>query len=215
MKTRKMGYSDYGFRDGEAKQLQKYCRRPDFAESFLLKEACQDSNENIADDLYCSIVHGISYNKLTRKKYIPLPEVDFYGYRRKALFLFWEALWYINWGEERHKENNDKGYWKGEYSMTLSRYEQETIINFNAEEDTAELYTADPVWMRKFDKLVERNPEQFKPGQSEKYEGKVIAKRYIFPKRFISIRSKDKKSTMTDGQKEAAAKRMKELRGMC
>lgn len=206
MRVRNTGYHDYGLALEDVKQLQEHCRRPDFAESLLLKEACQDSNENIADDLYCSITQGISYNKLTCKKYIPLPEADFYGYRRKALFLFWEALRYISWGEERHKENNDKGYWKGEYNMAISRCEQETIINFNAEEDTAELYTADPVWMRKLDKLVIQNPEQFKPGRSEKYEGKVIAKRYIFPKRFISIRSKDR--TLTDEQRAGMVARL-------
>lgn len=199
MKTREMGYSDYGLALEDVKQLQEHCRRPDFAESFLLKEACQESNENISGDLYCSITQGISYNKLICKKYIPLPEVDFYGYRRKALFLFWEALRYIRWGEERHKENNDKGYWKGEYSMALSRYEQETIINFNAEEEMAELYTANPVWIRKMDKLIKQNPGYFKSGKSEQYEGKVIAKRYIFPKRLISIRSKDR--TLTDEQR--------------
>ena len=44
MKTRKMGYSDYGFAPGEEKKLIKYCRRSDFAESLLLKDACRDSN---------------------------------------------------------------------------------------------------------------------------------------------------------------------------
>lgn len=34
----------------------------------------------------------------------------------------------------------------------LSKVEMETIISFNAAEDTAELYTADPVWIRKLDK---------------------------------------------------------------
>lgn len=29
----------------------------------------------------------------------------------------------------------------------LSKVEMETIIGFNAAEETAELYTADPVWM--------------------------------------------------------------------
>ncbi|MDO4943129.1 MAG: hypothetical protein Q4E73_09895 [Lachnospiraceae bacterium] len=97
--------------------------------------------------------------------------------------------------------------------MALSRYEQETIVNFNAEEDTAELYTADPVWIRKMDKLIKQNPEQFKRGKSEQYEGKVIAKRYIFPKRFVTIRSKDIERKMTEEQKRAAAERMKGLNG--
>ncbi len=96
-------------------------------------------------------------------------------------------------------------------AYSLSRVEQETIIGLNAAEDTAELYMADPVWIRKMDKLAVQNPEQFKLGRVEKYQGKVIAKRYTFPKRFISIRTKDKVSTITEEQKQAAAERMKML----
>lgn len=92
--------------------------------------------------------------------------------------------------------------------MGLSRYEQEVTIGFNAEEDTAEIYTADPVWIRKLDKLVEGNPEQFKPGSVEKYQGKVISKRYTFPKRFITIRSKDMKRDLTDEQRAEIAARL-------
>lgn len=59
---------------------------------------------------------------------------------------------------------------------------------------------AKPVWMRKLDKLVEQNPEQFKPGRAEICKGQVVAKRYLFPKRFITIRSKDIKRELTDEQ---------------
>lgn len=45
--------------------------------------------------------------------------------------------------------------------MGFLKIEQETQISFNAAEDTAELYTADPVMIRKMNKLVEENPEQF------------------------------------------------------
>ena len=38
--------------------------------------------------------------------------------------------------------------------MQFSRYEQETIINFNAGEETATLYTRDKAIMRKVDALV-------------------------------------------------------------
>ena len=47
--------------------------------------------------------------------------------------------------------------------MRLSRYEKETIILLNAAEDTASIYTADPVWKRKLDKLVEKNPQCYQP----------------------------------------------------
>ena len=46
--------------------------------------------------------------------------------------------------------------------MKLSRYERETIINFNAEEPTATLYTRDPTVMRKLDQLVISFPEVYK-----------------------------------------------------
>ena len=38
--------------------------------------------------------------------------------------------------------------------MKLSRYEQETIVNYNAGEKTATLYTRDKAVMRKLDTLV-------------------------------------------------------------
>lgn len=52
--------------------------------------------------------------------------------------------------------------------MRLSRYEQEVIINFNAEEEHASLYTANSVWIRKMDKLLEQNPDQFRLGRVER-----------------------------------------------
>ena len=94
----------------------------------------------------------------------------------------------------------------------LSRYEREVTIGFNVAEGTAELYPADPVWMRKLDKLVERNPEQVKLGGVEPCKGEVVAKRYSFPKRFITIRSKDVKREMTDEQMAELAERLGKAR---
>ena len=90
----------------------------------------------------------------------------------------------------------------------LSRYEQEVVIGFNAEEDTAELYTADPVWIRKLDRLVEQNPEQFQLDRVDKCQGEIVSKRYTFPKRFVSIRSKDIKRELTDKQKAELVDRL-------
>lgn len=94
----------------------------------------------------------------------------------------------------------------------MTRQEQETVISFNAAEDTAELYTADPVYIRKMDKLTEKNPEQFKLGRVETYQGEIVAKRYIFPKRFLSIRSKDVKRELTEEQRKELAERLKAVR---
>lgn len=94
----------------------------------------------------------------------------------------------------------------------MTRQEQETIISFNAAEDTAELYTADPVYIRKLDKLVKGNPEQFKQRREETYQGEIVAKWYTFPKRFLSIRSKDVKRELTEEQRKELAERLKKAR---
>ena len=95
-------------------------------------------------------------------------------------------------------------------AYSLSRFEQEVSIIFNAGEDVAGLYTADPVWIRKLDKLVSQNPEQFRIKNEYFYEGKTIAKRYEFPKRFVSIRSKDVKKELTEEQRVELSNRLKE-----
>lgn len=87
----------------------------------------------------------------------------------------------------------------------ISKYEQEVTIGFSAAEGTAEIYTSDPVWIRKMDKMVQQNPEQFKPGKVETYQGEIVAKRYTFPKKLISIRSKQKR--LTDEQRAELAAR--------
>lgn len=51
----------------------------------------------------------------------------------------------------------------------LSRYEQETIINFNEDDAQAELYTASPRMMRKWAKLAEREPEKIRMVRRDEY----------------------------------------------
>ncbi len=43
--------------------------------------------------------------------------------------------------------------------MKLSRYKQEVVINLNADEDEATVYTANPAWIRKMDKLHKEFPD--------------------------------------------------------
>ena len=75
--------------------------------------------------------------------------------------------------------------------MGLSRYEQEVIINFNAEDGEASLYTANPVWIRKMDKILQQNPEQFRLGRVERVKGTIVSKEYFFPKRFVTFSGKN------------------------
>ena len=84
--------------------------------------------------------------------------------------------------------------------MKLTRYEQETIINFNAGEQTATLYTRDPAVMRKVDALVIEYPDTYKCiGETD------IDKTYEMPKSFVSYR---KPRRLSEEQREAAKKRM-------
>ncbi len=73
--------------------------------------------------------------------------------------------------------------------MKITRYEQETIINFNAEEKTATLYTRDPAVMRKIDALVIEYPDTFKcVGETD------IDKTYEMPKSAVTYRKPRKLS---------------------
>ena len=83
--------------------------------------------------------------------------------------------------------------------MKITRYEQETIINFNAEEKTATLYTRDPAVMRKVDALVIEFPDTFKcVGETD------IDKTYEMPKAVVTYR-KPRRITSEERKKRAAS----------
>ncbi len=90
---------------------------------------------------------------------------------------------------------------KGGYGiMKLSRYEQETVINYNAGEQTATLYTRDKAAMRKLDTLVADFPDTYKlAGQDE------VSKTYSFPKSHVSYR---KPRVVSTEQRERARQMM-------
>jgi hypothetical protein len=90
---------------------------------------------------------------------------------------------------------------KGRYGTTkLSRYEQETIVNYNAGEQTATLYTSDKAVMRKLDTLVTDFPDIYSLiGQDE------VSKTYSFPKSHISYR---KPRAVSTEQRERARQMM-------
>jgi len=66
----------------------------------------------------------------------------------------------------------------------LSRYEQETVINYNNGEKTAEIYSADPVVLRKLQKLSDKYPDQYQLIREDS-----VSKTYRCPKKLISFRS--------------------------
>ncbi|MBO6259623.1 MAG: hypothetical protein J6N47_02220 [Lachnospiraceae bacterium] len=67
--------------------------------------------------------------------------------------------------------------------MTISREEQETIINYNAAEKIATVYTRDKTVIRRLDALVIEYPEHYRLiGETD------IDKTYEMPKSFVSYR---------------------------
>lgn len=88
--------------------------------------------------------------------------------------------------------------------MKLTRYEQETKINFNAQDQMATLFTRDPVVMRQLDALVTEYPDIYKCiGETD------IDKTYSMPKSRISYR---KPRRISEEQREAARLRAKQLK---
>lgn len=86
MGIRDKNYKDYGLSDREVKILFQMCR--DIKWRPLLQKAANKSNSGIAKQIADSLHFGWSYRTIDCKNYIPVSVVDFYAYRRKALWLF-------------------------------------------------------------------------------------------------------------------------------
>lgn len=76
--------------------------------------------------------------------------------------------------------------------MKLSRYEQEVVINLNADENEATVYTSNPAWIRKMDKLH----KEF-PGIIQLKSWTEVSKTYVLPKTLIKI---GKPRTLSEAQ---------------
>ena len=92
MRTRTTYYSDYGFSQEEVKKLKEWCQATDFKEFVLLLECARKANAAIFNDIYFSIVKGLSFEKMDKKTYQCMEKADFYGYQRKTLALFRDVL---------------------------------------------------------------------------------------------------------------------------
>ena len=87
--------------------------------------------------------------------------------------------------------------------MKLTRYEQATIINFNAQDQMATLYTRDPAVIRKVDALVIEYPDIFKCiGETD------IDKTYSMPRQYVSYRKPRK---ISQERREQIKKQMTQL----
>ena len=85
----------------------------------------------------------------------------------------------------------------------LTEYEMETIVNYNAGEQTATVYTRDRAVMRKLDKLVADFPNTYKLINQTN-----IDKTYPMPKSYVSYR---KPRAVSTEQRERAGQKILEI----
>lgn len=87
--------------------------------------------------------------------------------------------------------------------MGLTKYEQETIINLNAGDKDAELFTRDRAIIRQMDNLVKRFPDVYKQIRETS-----IDKTYSFSKSCVSYR---KPRQISEAKREQAREQMKKI----
>ena len=83
---------------------------------------------------------------------------------------------------------------------SYTMYEQETSITYNREEDTATVYTASPVDIRKLDKLYSQRSNDMKLEPSTD-----LSRTYSIPKKWIKIVPS---RILTEEQKEKCRQQM-------
>lgn len=88
--------------------------------------------------------------------------------------------------------------------MKLTKYEQETIINYNQEENIASCYTMDRSLIRRLDELAKKHKEISLIKSSDGI------REYTFPKKWIKIRTPKK---LSDEQRKNMAIRARERFG--
>ena len=112
---------------------------------------------------------------------------------------------------ERRNQEAERRYREEQETMeqtptryTLTRAERETVIRFDAEERIAHIYTADPVYMRRLDKLTEEDPNTYRCVEVDPLG---YFKKYEAPADRIAFRK-----APTEARREAGKQRMQELR---
>ena len=88
----------------------------------------------------------------------------------------------------------------------LTKCEMETVVNYNAGEQTATVYTRDKSVMRRLDRLVADYPDSYKLLNQTN-----IDKTYSMPKLYVTYR---KPRAVSDEQREQARERMKNINGI-
>lgn len=93
--------------------------------------------------------------------------------------------------------------------MNLTRYERETIINFNEGEDTASVYTHNKALRRRLDQLVQEYPEECRLYKVTHWGE---AAEYYIPKGWLRFHPPRKAAPLTEEQKQKRRNQLAKLR---
>lgn len=93
--------------------------------------------------------------------------------------------------------------------VSIPSSERETSINWTPDTNEAHVYTANPVIMRKFDKLIEKYPDTYSLVREEYWKGNRTCFYKIANAKYISFRGP---IGMSEEQKEKLAARLKQSR---
>lgn len=95
--------------------------------------------------------------------------------------------------------------------MSLSKAEQEVIISFTAEDERAEVYTSNPVYIRRLEKLAKKRPDVYKRTNTTHSGADQSVTSVSFECPVNMIRFGMPSRERTQEEKEQSRERMKEL----
>ena len=97
--------------------------------------------------------------------------------------------------------------------MGLNISEQETCVSFMRDSDICTVYTSDSTVMTKLDKLAEsdKSPHWKLKEEHRLQNGELVGKTYETHKRLISFRANITTREMSEGQREAASERFRQI----
>lgn len=82
---RKARYEDYGLTEDDVSKIMQLCQGKDMRMRKIARGAAEIACPGAARQLCMSICDGISYTRFETFDPVPLPQEDFYAYRRKTI----------------------------------------------------------------------------------------------------------------------------------
>ncbi len=83
---------DYYISKEDEKKVLARCRNARGYEQVKLLHACISANPDIAQFIFINLTTGIGFDNMCKKEWIPMQRKDFQGYRRLAVYNFYDWL---------------------------------------------------------------------------------------------------------------------------